>query len=74
MNQLNQMQKQYLKNIMELNSDYISFESLSVDSAIALSVMNDSKLSIKQLENSVNSFMQSWLLLKQMQSKIVKVK
>jgi hypothetical protein len=69
MNQLNNMQKNYLKQIMDMIIDYKNFESLPVESAIALSVMNESALSIKELEKSVNSFMQVYGIQKEWNAK-----
>jgi hypothetical protein len=56
MNQLNFMQRQYIKRLMLLCTDYINFESFGAESQIALIVMNESAISVKKLEKWTNEF------------------
>jgi hypothetical protein len=56
MNQLNFMQRQYIKRLMMLSNDYINFESFGAESQIALIVMNESAISVKKLEKWTNEF------------------
>jgi hypothetical protein len=71
-NELNQIQKQYLKNIMDLNIDYVDFKSLSADSIIAINMMNQTELRADQWRKHIDSFMNSYNTLKQIRAKISK--
>jgi hypothetical protein len=56
MNQLNFMQRQYIKRLIMLSSDYNNFESFGAESQIALLVMNISAISVAKLSKWVNDF------------------
>jgi len=56
MNQLNFMQRQYIKRMMMLSTDYNSFDSFGAESQIALLVMNVSAISVAKLSKWVNDF------------------
>jgi hypothetical protein len=56
MNKLNFMQKQYIKRLMILSTDYNSFDSFGVESQIALLIMNEKNISVAILEKYTNEF------------------
>jgi hypothetical protein len=56
MNKLNFMQRQYIKRMMMLSTDYNSFDSFGAESQIALLVMNVSAISVAKLSKYVNDF------------------
>ena len=50
------MQRQYIKRMMMLSTDYNSFDSFGAESQIALLVMNVSAISVAKLSKYVNDF------------------
>jgi hypothetical protein len=74
MNNLNFKQRQYIKRLMDLIADYKTFNDLSCEVVIALSIMSETtetKTSDKELKKDVNSFMSAYEVQRQWDAKKV---